>query len=324
MFLHNVLDTSKLNAEYLDLEESDVSGSMTVVVPEMKTNIKNMTCILENTETKTFSCALLNNDEKFYLLELQFDPNVKKINLLTYMSYYNYKLLVGGAISLSKNYIAVTGQDLSSRTRKILLYSRKVKNAQRRALSDLQSSQKLNGRVLQKAQTPEHPYLFYSLDLPIQHTEVPLTDYQFFLYQKQNQIKNPDEKSDIKTITKTEDKLAVQTVKEPGMAKIYSISNAEIVFKKMGFYEMQDMKKVAFEFEGGAKLTKKGLFQVFFDEEAIGNINTQDKQSWDGVINFVKNLKYLGVGFLSVVVITGLLVSCYCLRRETLKGSLDE
>jgi hypothetical protein len=63
---------------------------------------------------------------------------------------------------------------------------------------------------------------------------------------------------------------------------------------------------------------------VFFDEEAIGNINTQDKQSWDGVINFVKNLKYLGVGFLSVVVITGLLVSCYCLRRETLKGSLDE
>jgi hypothetical protein len=67
------------------------------------------------------------------------------------MSYYNYKLLVGGAISLSKNYIAVTGQDLSSRTRKILLYSRKVKNAQRRALSDLQSSQKLNGRVLQKA-----------------------------------------------------------------------------------------------------------------------------------------------------------------------------
>jgi hypothetical protein len=70
MFLHNVLDTSKLNAEYLDLEESDVSGSMTVVVPEMKTNIKNMTCILENTETKTFSCALLNNDEKFYLLEL--------------------------------------------------------------------------------------------------------------------------------------------------------------------------------------------------------------------------------------------------------------
>jgi hypothetical protein len=102
--------------------------------------------------------------------------------------------------------------------------------------------------------------LFYSLDLPIQHTEVPLTDYQFFLYQKQNQIKNPDEKSDIKTITKTEDKLAVQTVKEPGMAKIYSISNAEIVFKKMGFYEMQDMKKVAFEFEGGAKLTKKGLF----------------------------------------------------------------
>lgn len=320
--MHNIVDTSKLSGEYLDLEEQDVSGSMSIVVPEMKTNIKNITCIVEDSVTKTFSCAIINSDEKFYLLQLQFDPNVKKINLLTYTSFFKFKMVIGGTISLSKNYVAITGQDLSSRKRQVLVYSRKIKDAERRILTpDEEFSQVREGnqRILQKALVPEYPYLYYAIDLPIQHSEMPLKNYQFFLFEKPTQVPNPDTKSDVKTVTQNIDKLAIQTLNEPGMAKIYKIQAAELTFKRMGYYEMQDMKKINLQFEGGTTKIKKGIFQIFFDVESLGNINTQDKESWDGLFNFFSKLKWFAITIGCLILLVGLLAGCYCMRREKLK-----
>jgi hypothetical protein len=42
---------------------------MPIELPDLRTNVNNITCTVENETAKTFSCAVLNDDEKFYLLE---------------------------------------------------------------------------------------------------------------------------------------------------------------------------------------------------------------------------------------------------------------
>lgn len=315
IYMHSIIETNKLSAEYLDLEEQDVSGSMTIDVPGIKTNIRNITCILEDSQSRLFSCAVLNNDEKFYVLQLQFDQNVKKINLLTYMTFFKFKFFIGGSISLSKNYVAITGKDFSGRKRQVLVYRRQAKDTER-VLTHKQNGKR---RVLQKSLTPEHPYLFYSVDLPMKHSEVPIENQQFFLFQKK--VSSTD--SDSKTETKIEDKLAIQTANESGMAKIYSIQKAQLTFKRMGYYEMQDMKKIELQFEGGKEKIKKGIFQIFFDIDST-NIDTQDKENWEGFWNFLKSLRWVGIVLGSIALLVFMVVGCYCIRRETLKGNLDD
>lgn len=305
---------------------------MPIELPDLRTNVNNITCTVENETAKTFSCAVLNDDEKFYLLEFQLDIIIRKINLLTYSSYFKFKLLIGGALSLSKKFVAVTGQDLSYRKRQLLIYDRNIKEVtpvqKRRVMQDdysLKNDFKIfvdyhnTGRILQKQITPENPYMFYSVDLPVSHSDIPLQNYQFMLLQKLTDVPNPDTKSDVKTIQQAEDLLLVQTLSEPGLAKLYKIQEMEVSFKRMGYYELLDLKKVQLKFEGGVTPIKKGIVEMFFSVDSSTDINTQDKNKWTPLWNFFKSLKWVGIVLGFAVGIMLLLTWCYCMRREKLK-----
>lgn len=84
---------------------------------------------------------------------------------------------------------------------------------------------------------------------------------------------------------------------------------------------MQDLGKLGLQIDSGMSKTKRPFTNLFFDTEISGSsLDTQDKSAWDGILNFLRSLRYFFVSLLGILVIFLLLVCCYCIRRERLKS----
>jgi hypothetical protein len=120
------------------------------------------------------------------------------------MNFFKFKMQIGSSLSLSEKYIGLIGHDLGFSKKYLLLYSRKVKQTARilHTKNEIVEGENLKNpnRNLQTALTPEFPHLFYTIELPYKHTGVPMSNYEFFLFQKNSTVPNPDVKSDVKFI----------------------------------------------------------------------------------------------------------------------------
>lgn len=80
VFVSVAVDSNKLRIGFLDLEEQEATPSQEYFVPELVTNIRNTTCVLDSQLSAVFSCAIVNDDQKIYLATFQFDTTIKRIN----------------------------------------------------------------------------------------------------------------------------------------------------------------------------------------------------------------------------------------------------
>lgn len=275
-------DSSIIEAQIFDAEPSKNSGELKIPIPNSKNRVVNFDCKIKSDKDQKFRCVVMCVDQLIRELNLNVS-SAPQIVLESSTDYFKFPYILTDKIFLDSNYFALLGENPSSKDKRILLYKLKSQGGSKN--------------------------VFYSLKVNDLVPKSGLSDLRFFLYQDVNPTNG----------TRT-DMVCIQNAVSKGLAKIYEIKDLEIRFKMMGFYEMQDMRRVSLDFnQGEGNIKRKNLYEIFFN---MTYMNTFDKKTLT-FFDILKKMQFVFYGIGAFLFFIAFCLLCYCIRRERIKSSLD-